>query len=206
MNQKTGKDITSDGRPEKFKNHIFLEETNMKRKLLVGMMSALLVAGMAVPVGATGSDPNDSLDVKYSLNSSYTLNIPATVTLAADGGSTSVGVSAVNTAPTEKVQIKISSGINESNQVTLTRDGDNTTKVVSEVTDSQKKKLSNGSIVAEFQDMDTTAITGAYGDGTLNFGAIADSSGGTVKAGSYTGTIVFEAGIVARNATGGTGE
>lgn len=169
----------------------------MKRKILVGMMSALLVVGMAVPVGATGND--NSLDVQYSLGSSYTLSIPETVTLSASGGSATVGVSAVNTTPTEKVQVKILSGINESHQVTLTRDGDQTTTVVSEVTDSNGSSLGNGSVVAEFQDMSDEAIDGDYGDGTLNFGAIADSNGETVKAGSYTGTIVFEASIVARN-------
>ena len=197
MNQKTGKDITSDGKSEKFKNHTILEEMNMKRKILVGMMSALLVVGMAVPVGATGNA--NSLDVQYSLGSSYTLSIPETVTLTANGGSATVGVSAVNTTPTEKVQVKILSGINESHQVTLTRDGDQTTTVVSEVTDSNGSSLGNGSVVAEFQDMSDEAIDGDYGDGTLNFGEIADSNGETVKAGSYTGTIVFEASIVARN-------
>lgn len=172
----------------------------MKRKMLVGMMSALLAVGMAVPVGATSSDPNDSLDVEYTLNSSYTLSIPETVTLTADGGSATVGVDAVNTTPTEKVQVKISSGINESNQVTLTRSNDSrNTTVVSEVTDSNGNKLSDGSVVAEFQDTETKAIDGAYGDGTLNFGEIADSNGETVKAGSYTGTIVFEASIVERD-------
>ena len=195
----TGKDITSDGKSEKFKNHTILEELNMKRKMLVGMMSVLLAVGMAVPVGATSSDPNDSLDVEYTLNSSYTLSIPETVTLTADGGSATVGVDAVNTTPTEKVQVKILSGINESHQVTLTRDGDQTTTVVSEVTDSNGSSLGNGSVVAEFQDMSDEAIDGDYGDGTLNFGEIADSNGETVKAGSYTGTIVFEASIVARN-------
>lgn len=39
----------------------------MKKGILVGMMSALLAAGMAVPAGAAGSAPNDSLDVQYAL-------------------------------------------------------------------------------------------------------------------------------------------
>ena len=69
-----------------------------------------------------------------------------------------MGGSAVNTAPTEKVQVKIKSGINREHQVELKRDGDQTTTVVSIVMDSHKNELSNGSVVAEFQDMDT------YGD------------------------------------------
>ena len=171
----------------------------MKKGILVGMMSALLAAGMAVPAGAAGSAPNDSLDVQYALGSSYTLSIPATVTLTAEGGTTTVGVSAVNTAPTEKVQVKIKSGVNREHQVELKRDGDQTTTVVSIVMDSHKNELSNGSVVAEFQDMDTMAISSAqYGNGTLSFGAIADSEGRAVKAGSYTGTMVFEGTIVNR--------
>lgn len=171
----------------------------MKKRILVGMMSALLVVGMAMPARAAGSDPNDSLDVEYALGTSYMLSIPTTVTLTADGGDTTVGVSAVNTAPTEKVQVKIKSGINKEHQVELKRDRDQTTTVVSIVMDSYKNELSNGSVVAEFQDMDTMAIfSPLYGNGTLSFGAIADKEGRTVKAGSYTGTLVFEGAIVPR--------
>ena len=57
----------------------------MKKRILAGMMSALLVVGMAMPARAAGSDPNDSLDVEYDLGSSYTLSIPTTVTLTVEG-------------------------------------------------------------------------------------------------------------------------
>ncbi len=63
----------------------------MKKRILAGMMSALLVVGMAMPARAAGSDPNDSLDVEYDLGSSYTLSIPTTVTLTVEGGTTTVG-------------------------------------------------------------------------------------------------------------------
>lgn len=168
----------------------------MKKKLVAGIMSAMLVAGMVMPVSA--ADPNNELDVQYSLGSTYTLSIPIDVTvLDANGGSAKVGVSAVNTTPTEKVQVTITSGINNSNQIELERENNTDTKVVSAVTDSKGTALSNGSVVAEFQDMSTTAITGGnYGDGTINFGPLADSQGDdTIKAGTYNGTIVFGASI-----------
>lgn len=167
----------------------------MKKKMFAAMMVAVMVVGMVMPVSA--ADPNNELDVQYSLGSTYTLSIPIDVTvLDANGGSAKVGVSAVNTTPTEKVQVTITSGINESNQVELTRENDGTTKVVSVVTDSKGTALSNGSVVAEFQDMSTTAITdGNYGDGTINFGSLADSQGKDIKAGTYNGTIVFGASI-----------
>ena len=170
----------------------------MKKKLVAGIMSAMLVAGMVMPVSA--ADPNNELDVQYSLGSTYTLSIPIDVTvLDANGGSAKVGVSAVNTTPTEKVQVTITSGINNSNQIELERENNTDTKVVSAVTDSKGTALSNGSVVAEFQDMSTTAITGGnYGDGTINFGSLADSQGKDIKAGTYNGTIVFGASIVNR--------
>ena len=151
-----------------------------------------------MPVSA--ADQNKDLDVQYSLESSYVLKIPTTVTtLSRDGGSATVGLSSVNTTPDQKVQVTITRGITD-NQVTLTRDDDaGNTSVVSAVTDSKGNKLSNGSVVAEFQDMSTTAITdGNYGDGTINFGSLADSQGKDIKAGTYNGTIVFGASIVNR--------
>lgn len=51
----------------------------MKRKILVGMMSALLAVGMAVPVGATETNPkSDSTTVTADVASSFVLSIPST--------------------------------------------------------------------------------------------------------------------------------
>lgn len=170
----------------------------MKKKLVAAMMVAVMTAGIALPVNAA---ENKELDVQYSLGSTYTLSIPIDVTvLDANGGSAKVGVSAVNTTPTEKVQVTITSGINNNNQIELARENNTDTKVVSAVTDSNGNALSNGSVVAEFQDMSIKAIEdGTAGDGTINFGSLADSQGDdTIKAGTYNGTIVFGASIVNR--------
>ena len=171
----------------------------MKKKWTAGMVAAVLAVGMVMPVSAAGNQTNDQIKVEYEQVSTYTLHIPASVELNAEGGSEKVGVSQVNTKPGEKVQVKIKSGINASNQVELERENDSNTKVVSLVTDSKGNLMSNGSVVAEFKDMSTTAITdGTAGDGTLNFGAIKDSTGGTVKAGTYAGVIVFEGAMVSQ--------
>lgn len=54
----------------------------MKRKILVGMMSALLAVGMAVPVGATAPEPQrDSTTVTTDIASSFVLTIPATTNI-----------------------------------------------------------------------------------------------------------------------------
>lgn len=169
----------------------------MKKKIVAGMMSAMLAVGMVMPVSA--AQPNNELDVQYSLESTYTLSIPTTVTvLNENGGSAKVVVSAVNTTPNEKVQVTITSGITD-HQIELARENNTDTKVVSEVTDSKGNKLSNQSVVAEFRDMSITAIIdGTAGDGTINFGELKDSQGNAIKAGTYNGTIVFGASVVSR--------
>lgn len=162
----------------------------MKKKMITGLLGVMAAAAMALPVSAA----DDTMTVQYSQATTYTLSIPATITLSENQAAQAenIGVSAVNTEPGKKVQVKVSSGITN-NQVELVRTGDTTTKVVSDVTDKDGNKVSNGFVVAEFQDMSTTPITA--GTGILNFSAIRDSAGGTVKAGSYTGTIVFEASV-----------
>ena len=165
-----------------------------KSRMMAGVLSVMMMGAMALPVSAA----NDTMTVEYSQQTTYTLSIPATITLSADEAkqATSIGVSEVNTAPDKKVQVSIKSGITN-NQVELTRTGDSTTKVVSDVTDKDNQAVSNGTVVAEFQDMSTDPIT--TGTGILNFSAIRDNADGTVKAGSYTGTITFEASVVDRN-------
>lgn len=166
-----------------------------KSRMMAGVLSVMMMGAMALPVSAA----NDTMTVEYSQQTTYTLSIPATITLSADQASKAenIGVSAVNTAPDKKVQVSIKNGITNNNQVELTRTGDGTTKVVSDVTDKDNQVVSNGTVVAEFQDMSTDPIK--TGTGILNFSAIKDSAGGTVKAGNYAGTIVFEASVVNRS-------
>lgn len=171
-----------------------MNRNKLTKKVLAGMMSAAMLAAM--PVYAAN---NDSMKVTYSQDNTYMLSIPASIELLSTEGKTveNIGVSAVNTTPTQKVQVKIKSGITTSHQVELVRQDDADTKVVSDVTDKDGKAVSNGFVVAEFKDTSTTPITA--GTGVLNFSAVKDSAGGTVKAGSYSGTIVFEADTVARS-------
>lgn len=166
-----------------------------KSKITAGVLSVMMAGAMTLPVFAA----DDALTVQYSQQTTYTLSIPATITLSSSASAQvqDIGVSAVNTAPDKKVQVKISSGITSNNQVELGREGDANTKVVSDVTDKDSQPVSNGFVVAEFQDMSTTPITA--GTGVLNFSEIKDSAGGTVKAGSYQGTIVFEASVTERS-------
>ncbi len=161
-------------------------------------MSAAMLA--AAPVYAENQE-TESMPVEYSQDTTYVLSIPQSVTLSATSGVTAqnIGVSSVNTAPTKKVRVTIKSGITDKNQVELVRADDTTgTKVVSDVTDNADSAVSNEDVVAEFQDMSTTPIAGT-GTNILKFSKVKDSAGETtVKAGSYSGSIVFEAKVVDR--------
>lgn len=173
-----------------------MKKNRLTKKAWAGMIvgAAMLTA---LPVCAVENEEKD-MPVEYSQDTTYTLSIPQSITLSATDAkqATSIGVSAVNTTPTEKVQVTIKSGITN-HQVELEREKDTATKVVSTVTDYQGSEVSNETVVAEFQDMSTTPVAGADTN-VLNFSAVKDSENGTVKAGSYSGTIVFEASVVDR--------
>lgn len=162
----------------------------MKRsKKWLGMaMAAVMMGSMAVPVLATGTTSNDTLTVGYTEASTYTLNIPASVTLKeTEEVSQSIGLSAINVATTEKVQIKVKSGISNGN-VALTDAKDSENKCTSTVSlSSGGAGIGDNAVVAEFEGTGTTATMG----GTLFFSKLGD-----IPAGTYSGTITFEAGIV----------
>lgn len=174
-----------------------MKKNRLTKKAWAGMIvgAAMLTA---MPVCAVENESEKEMPVEYSQDTTYTLSIPQSITLSATDSekATSIGVSAVNTTPTEKVQVTIKSGITN-HQVELSRENDDSTKVVSTVTDYQGSEVSNETVVAEFQDMSTTPVAGADTN-VLNFSAVKDSENGTVKAGSYSGTIVFEAKVVDR--------
>lgn len=164
----------------------------MKRsKKWLGMaMAAVMMGSMAVPVLATGTTSNDTLKVGYTEPSTFTLNIPASVTLKeTEEVSQSIGLSAINVATTEKVQIKVSSGIS-GGKVTLkdVEDPQNTHTSTVSLT-SGGTEIADDAVVAAFEGTSTAATTG----GTLFFSALGD-----IPAGTYSGTIMFEAGIVAK--------
>lgn len=158
----------------------------MKKKVIASALGMMLLSATVLPVHA------EDMSVSYSQTTTYTLSIPKSIDLSKDNSVTaqSIGVSAVNTAPTEKVQVKIKDGITDG-KVTLSRENDLATTVVSSVT-QDGNIVNNGSVIAEFQD---TVISPAK---TIDFSAIEDSKGGVVKAGTYNGTITFEGTVVPR--------
>ena len=158
----------------------------MKKKVIASALGMMLLSATVLPVYA------QDMSVSYSQATTYTLSIPQSIDLSKDSSITSqeIGVSAVNTAPTEKVQVKIKDGITDG-KVTLIRKDDSATTVVSSVT-QDRKTVNNGSVIAEFQDTDISPVK------TIDFSAIEDSKGEEVKAGTYNGTITFEGTVVPR--------
>lgn len=166
----------------------------MKRKTITGLIGITMGITFALPIHADDT----SMTIEYQKATTYTLHIPTGVTLSSDSNvkSDTIGVSKVNTAPNEKVQVAVKSGIDEHGNVVLTRKDDSATTAISTVTDKDGKIVKDHTVVAEFEGTLNTPIT--EGTGILNFSAITASEGTIVKAGSYHGTLVFEASVVAK--------
>lgn len=179
--------------PENFK-----EETKMKKKIVAAMMVAVMTAGMALPVSAADTAPiNGTVSVAYEEDSTFTLTIPADVTLSETAGTIgTVGLSSINVSTTEKVQIRVTSGISAEGAVTLTdmQDPGNTCTSTVRLEQGGDPLASDG-IIAEFT-MDSTPLTA-----NLYFDAL-----GNVPAGTYSGQMTYQAFIVSTADAGATGE
>lgn len=149
----------------------------MKKKLIAGMMVAMMTVGMVMPVSA------EEVTVTYREPNAYTLSIPASVTLTDQGGSAQVGVKDVNIEPNTKIDFKISAGVDDNGVIELTRENDTNTKAVTTVSvTSGGTGIAQNTIFASFT---------ADGMQDLFFTAPAAQNGGQIKAGSYAGTITF---------------
>lgn len=161
----------------------------MKRRWIAGMMSAMLLVGMALPVSAADTK---EMTVTYTEGEAYMLTIPAdskTLNLStSDHVTGTVGVTNVNLAPGNKIQLSVTGGVDSSGVVALTRSGGSET-LQSKLTlnDAGGAAVTLNAVFAEFtQD----------GNAKLNFSPLTTASGGTdIKAGEYSGTLTFSASI-----------
>lgn len=164
------------------------------RRLAGLAMAAGMMGSMAVPVMAAEVTPSSNIGtmtVGYTEPSTYTLSIPESVTLKEDAVvSESVGLSNVNVGTKQEVQIKVTEGVTEGN-VKLTDVKDSSNIKTSKVSlDSDGKGIAVGDVVATFDGASATNPIAKTG-GTLYFSKLGD-----IPAGTYTGTITFEASIV----------
>lgn len=171
----------------------------MKKKLIAGMMVAMMVVGMVMPVSAaelTPTNPSGSTNVTYEEGNNWNVTIPAKVDLYTDKGTDSqITASMVNIAPGKALQISVSSGIS-GGKVTLARENgtsaDNITSTVS-LTEGASSGIADDAVVAEFSGSQFEGTINPIYGGTLYFSKL---EGTNIKAGSYTGTINFVMNVV----------
>lgn len=165
------------------------------KKAMAGVMAVgMLSAGM---VTAYAAEPQTGfMAVQYTKlhDSSFTLSIPSTVVLnETKEVQVTVGVTAIAVTDSEKVQIRVTKGI-ENGTVTLKGKEDESQTISSKVSltaGNTGNGIAADGVVAEFADGTTTATTG----GTLYFAPVGENA----KVGTYEGTITFSASIVAKN-------
>ncbi len=159
---------------------------------MTGILAVGLIAAAAVPAYAI-EDQTGEMKVSFKKAASYELNIPATFLLnEVTDSSKAIGVRSINLPTDKKLQIKVSSGI-ENGKVTLEDESDATNTCSSTVSlEKGGTGIDANAVVAEFEGMSRTATYG----GTLYFTKLEN-----VQAGSYSATIVFTASVVDKNAT-----
>lgn len=152
----------------------------MKKRLLAGVLSVMLLGAVAMPVYA------DDLQVGYTQTSTWTVSIPKTSLSQTQDVEQTVVATAMNIRPESKLQVKITGVTN--GMVTLNRsdNGATTTSTVSYVDSTGSKSIINGeTVIAEFVDQSTNFANNTTGK--LSFSPIVADT----KAGDYTGTVTY---------------
>lgn len=165
----------------------------MTRKIVAGAMGAAML--LAAPVYADTPESEKQMTVEYTVPDTYTLSIPANITLDEKSGATdTLGVASANIQPGKVLNIKITT-----NTALLKRNGDTTgseKKVTSAIavgqTDISTATSANPVTISTYKG----TITQETKNKTITFEKPEDADGdGIIEAGTYTGTIVFVAKI-----------
>lgn len=162
----------------------------MKKRLVMGIMSTALMAGMVLPVHAANTT-GGSMDVSYTEANVYVISIPSSVTLQQGQETTAEQIKAtsMNVAPDKEVQVKVSAGI-ENGVVSLTlENGESSDEVTSIVSlTSAGAEIDSNTVVAKFSGQTTTPVSG----GTLYFSGLQNG----MKAGTWKGQLTFTVSLV----------
>lgn len=158
----------------------------MKKKLVMGMMSAVLMAGMVLPVHAENTT-GGNMDVNYTEANVYVISIPPSVTLqqGEETAAEQIKGKSINIAPDKEVQVKVTGGI-DNGAVSLTlEDGETSDKVTSTVSlTSAGTGITSDTVVAKFSGQSKDP---ASGTGTLYFTGLPKE----MKAGTWKGQLTF---------------
>lgn len=157
----------------------------MKKRLVMGIMSAALMAGMVLPVHAENTT-GGNMDVNYTEANVYVISIPSSVTLqqGKETAAQQIAGTDINIAPDKEVQVKVTGGI-ENGAVTLAlENGGAADKVTSTVSlTSAGTGIDSSTVVAKFSGQTTTPVSG----GTLYFSGLQKD----MKAGTWKGQLTF---------------
>ncbi len=158
----------------------------MKKRLVMGIMSAALMAGMVLPVHAENTT-GGKMDVSYTEANVYVISIPKSVTLQQGQETTAEQIKAtsMNVAPDKEVQVKVSAGI-ENGVVSLTlENGESSDEVTSTVSlTSAGVGIDSNTVVASFRGQ---SLEPESGTGTLYFAGLPEE----MKAGTWKGQLTF---------------
>lgn len=174
----------------------------MKKQCMTAAVAAMLLGAVTLSSTALAADGDTDLQVTYSQPSSYALTIPKKVDLNVDGGSVTVTAGDVNVAPGHTFSVAIDNNAKNSfsadaNGAAVSLDlqgADAAVFVTSAVT------MNGGALTSN----DLTVISVPGGDGVtarsqqINFGALQPTApDAVIRAGSYSGTMRFVAGVTA---------
>ena len=165
----------------------------MKKQLAATAAAALALTG-ACAFGGTALADEDikNMDVTYNVASTFTLNIPSTVTLTETGPTTAaVGVTSANIAPNYELKVTVDGdGFGDDDSLNLTHEDRGDVKATTHIK-VDDKSIGATDIVATFDE-------GVTGEQTVDliFDALVDAQGGSkVQAGSYKTVLTFTGAI-----------
>lgn len=147
----------------------------------------LLVSLAALGICSTAQAETKKTEVTYQVDSYYTLSIPATGEVSYMAKNFLIGTSSHNIAPDKQLVIGLSNNndaIDQEGNISLQRKGD--MEIVTTTLKKGGNILKKGDAVA--------AITGTNDKGTNQILVFSKMSG-FEKAGTYTATLTFEAGL-----------
>lgn len=152
------------------------------KKIITGVLTAALCAGMTVPAFAADvtTEGSQNTALTYSVAADYVVTIPETVALNED---LVIFSNKANTEPGKAVKVQIT-GLTDAGAAELARTDDQEYKITAQAKQNGKA-ITNDTVVAKFAD-----VTAKEEAPAITFDAPAAASG-EIKAGHYTGSLTF---------------
>lgn len=153
------------------------------KKLASFLLAAALCCTAAVPVFAADvtTEGSQNTALTYSVKTDYIVTIPEQVSLDEE---IVISSSKANTEPGMAVKVRIYD-LDATNVVLLTRSND-TSYQITAAAKQNNQGITNNTVVAQFAD-----VTAEKKAAPITFDDPVAVNGGEIKAGSYTGSLIF---------------